>query len=394
MPKELKELLDQINAKKELVKSLVNENKLDEAKEAKSELKELSNKFDLLYDLYEEEEEKTKVNIKNKAKTIENNEGKKVLNSFVNVIKSTFSKKPVNEEDIEILNSMNEGSETDGGLTVPKDLRTEIKELRRGEDALESLVNVETVTTLSGTRVIEKNADQTPFDNVDEEAQFPDASTPQFAKVAYKVLKKGGILKVSRELTQDSAENILAYLRKWISKKSKATRNFLILAKIEEIFGKQEKTKAIASLDDLKNIFNIELDPAISVSSSALTNQDGYNWLDTLKDSDGKYILQPNPALPTQTLLFGKYPLIKVSNKTLKSVNGKAPIYCGDFKEAITLFDREVLSIEFSTEAGDLWGKDLTGIKVRERLDVQSVDEEAVVKGTITLPGAAGEAKA
>lgn len=394
MPKELKELLDQINAKKELVKSLVNENKLDEAKEAKAELKELSNKFDLLYDLYEEEEEKTKVNIKNKAKTIENNEGKKVLNSFVNVIKSTFSKKPVNEEDIEILNSMNEGSETDGGLTVPKDLRTEIKELRRGEDALESLVNVEPVTTLSGTRVIEKNADQTPFDNVDEEAQFPDASTPQFAKIAYKVLKKGGILKVSRELTQDSAENILAYLRKWISKKSKATRNFLILAKIEEIFGKQEKTKAIASLDDLKNIFNIELDPAISVSSSALTNQDGYNWLDTLKDSDGKYILQPNPALPTQTLLFGKYPLIKVSNKTLKSVNGKAPIYCGDFKEAITLFDREVLSIEFSTEAGDLWGKDLTGIKVRERLDVQSVDEEAVVKGTITLPGAPGEAKA
>lgn len=394
MPKELKELLDQINAKKELVKSLVNENKLDEAKEAKSELKELSNKFDLLYDLYEEEEEKTKVNIKNKAKTIENNEGKKVLNSFVNVIKSTFSKKPVNEEDIEILNSMNEGSETDGGLTVPKDLRTEIKELRRGEDALESLVNVEPVTTLSGTRVIEKNADQTPFDNVDEEAQFPDASTPQFAKIAYKVLKKGGILKVSRELTQDSAENILAYLRKWISKKSKATRNFLILAKIEEIFGKQEKTKAIASLDDLKNIFNIELDPAISVSSSALTNQDGYNWLDTLKDSDGKYILQPNPALPTQTLLFGKYPLIKVSNKTLKSVNGKAPIYCGDFKEAITLFDREVLSIEFSTEAGDLWGKDLTGIKVRERLDVQSVDEEAVIKGTITLPGVAGEAKA
>lgn len=394
MPKELKELLDQINAKKELVKSLVNENKLDEAKEAKSELKELSNKFDLLYDLYEEEEEKTKVNIKNKAKTIENNEGKKVLNSFVNVIKSTFSKKPANEEDIEILNSMNEGSETDGGLTVPKDLRTEIKELRRGEDALESLVNVEPVTTLSGTRVIEKNADQTPFDNVDEEAQFPDASTPQFAKIAYKVLKKGGILKVSRELTQDSAENILAYLRKWISKKSKATRNFLILAKIEEIFGKQEKTKTIASLDDLKNIFNIELDPAISVSSSALTNQDGYNWLDTLKDSDGKYILQPNPALPTQTLLFGKYPLIKVSNKTLKSVNGKAPIYCGDFKEAITLFDREVLSIEFSTEAGDLWGKDLTGIKVRERLDVQSVDEEAVIKGTITLPGAAGEAKA
>lgn len=390
MPKELRELLDQINAKKANIKALVNENKLEEAKSEKEKLKELSNKFDMLYDLYEEDDEKEKNKVKDKAKKIENNEGKKILNSFANIIKATFAKKPIAEEDREIFNSMNENTDEDGGLTVPKDLRTEIKELRRGDDALESLVNVEPVTTLSGARVIEINADQTPFDNVDEEAQFPDVATPKFKKVIYKVLKKGGILKVTRELTQDSAENILAYLRKWIAKKSKATRNFLIIAKLDAVFGTSEKVKAIAGLDDLKKIFNIDLDPAISVSSRLLTNQDGYNWLDTLKDSDGKYILQPNPALPTQVLLFGKYPILKVSNKTLKSVGGKAPIYCGDFKEAITLFDRETLSIEFSTEAGDLWSKDLTGIKVRERLDVQSVDEEAVIKGVVTLPVVSG----
>lgn len=63
----------------------------------------------------------------------------------------------------------------------------------------------------------------------------------------------------------------------------------------------------------------------------------------------------------------------------------KYPIYMGDLKEAITLFDREKISIELSTEAGDLWAKDQTGIKVRDRFDVQAFDEEAVIKGEITV---------
>ena len=57
----------------------------------------------------------------------------------------------------------------------------------------------------------------------------------------------------------------------------------------------------------------------------------------------------------------------------------------GDLKEAVTLFDREKMTIELSTVAGDLWAKYLTGIKVRDRFDVQSVDETAVVKGEISV---------
>ena len=48
MNKELQKLLKQINDKKNEVKSLVNDGKLDKAKAAKEELKELQNRFDLL----------------------------------------------------------------------------------------------------------------------------------------------------------------------------------------------------------------------------------------------------------------------------------------------------------------------------------------------------------
>ena len=58
---------------------------------------------------------------------------------------------------------------------------------------------------------------------------------------------------------------------------------------------------------------------------------------------------------------------------------------CGDLKEAITLFDRENMTIDISDVAGDLWNKDQTGIKVRERLDCQAVDEDAIIMGEVTV---------
>lgn len=380
MNKELRALLDQINSKKSEVKNLANEDKLVEAKAAKEELINLQAKFDVIYDLEEEAVEE----IKDKAKSSINDKVKDINNAFVNAIKSKLSDKPLAERDREILASMTEGVPEDGGLTVPQDISTSIRELRRGSDALEDLVTVEPVSTLSGSRVIEKNADQVPFDNVDEEAEFGDVATPKFEKIAYKVKKKGGILKVTRELLQDSSENILGYLRRWIAKKSKATRNALIVAQIKTMTTGKEVV--ITDLDSLKDIFNIKLDPAIATTSGILTNQDGFNWLDKLKDTDGKYVLQVNPADATQRLLFGRYGVTVVSNKTLATETKKIPFICGDLKEAITIFDRESLSIEISDVAGDLWNKDLTGIKVRERLDIQAVDSGAIVKGEVTLP--------
>lgn len=381
MNEELKKMLDSIKAKKQEVRDLCKAGKIEDAAKAKDELKDLQAQFDLLYDLEQDKldgmQQKAEAG---KAKKIVD-QTKKVAGAFVNAVKAAVGRGELSEEDKEILNSMNEGKDEDGGLTVPKDIRTAVRELRRSEDALETLVNVERVTTLSGSRVIERYADQTPFDNVDEAAEFPEVSTPQFEKIDYKVKKKGGILKVTQELLSDTAENIIGYLKKWIAKKAKATRNFMIIAKVREIT--KDAEVPVESLDDLKKIFNILLDPAIALSSCVITNQDGYNWLDTLKDKDGKYIMQPEPTKPMSMLLFGKYPVKKIGNKTMpsKTVPGgyKVPIICGDLKEAITIFDRETLTIDISSTAGELWKTDQTGIKVRERLDIQSVDEEAVI---------------
>ena len=386
MSKEMRELLNKINAKKAEIKALVADGKIEDAAGAKEELKKLQASFNILADLEDDEAQQAQQQAaEGNAQTAGNEKNglAKQIKAFTNAIKAAWKKTEVTPEDREILNAMSEGSDEDGGLTVPKDIKTQIKELRRSEDALENLVNVERVTTKSGTRVIEREADQTPFDNVEEAAEFPEVSTPQFDSIDYKVKKKGGILKVTQELLSDTAENIMGYLKKWIAKKSKATRNFMIIAKIKEICAGLEVP--VTGLDSLKDIFNVMLDPAIALGSVVVTNQSGFNFLDKLKDEKGNYILQKDPTQATKRLLFGEYPVIRLSNKTLQNVNGKAPIICGDLKEAITIFDRETLTIDISNLAAGMWEKDQTGIKVRERLDIQTVDADAVVMGLATV---------
>lgn len=386
MSKEMRELLNKINAKKAEIKALVADGKIEDAASAKEELKKLQASFNILADLEDDEAQQAQQQAaEGNAQTAGNEKNglAKQIKAFTNAIKAAWKKTEVTPEDREILNAMSEGSDEDGGLTVPKDIKTQIKELRRSEDALENLVNVERVTTKSGTRVIEREADQTPFDNVEEAAEFPEVSTPQFDSIDYKVKKKGGILKVTQELLSDTAENIMGYLKEWIAKKSKATRNFMIIAKIKEICAGLEVP--VTGLDSLKDIFNVMLDPAIALGSVVVTNQSGFNFLDKLKDEKGNYILQKDPTQATKRLLFGEYPVIRLSNKTLQNVNGKAPIICGDLKEAITIFDRETLTIDISNLAAGMWEKDQTGIKVRERLDIQTVDADAVVMGLATV---------
>lgn len=386
MSKEMRELLNKINAKKAEIKALVADGKIEDATSAKEELKDLQKSFDILADLDDDDAQNAQQQAQQgTAQTAagEKNGLAKQVKAFANAIKAAWKKTDISPEDKEILNAMSEGSDEDGGLTVPKDIKTKIKELRRSEDALETLVNVEHVTTNSGSRVIEREADQTPFDNVDEAAEFPDVSTPQFENVDYKIKKKGGILKVTQELLSDTAENIMNYLKKWIAKKAKATRNFMIIAKIKEICKGLEVT--VTGLDSLKDIFNVMLDPAIALGAVVVTNQSGFNFLDKLKDEKGNYILQKDPTQPTKRLLFGVYPVKVLSNKTLKNIDGKAPIICGDLKEAITIFDRETLTIDISNLAAGMWERDQTGIKVRERLDIQTVDADAVVMGLATV---------
>ena len=374
MPKELRELLDQINAKKTEVKNFVAENKIEEAKASKEELKSLQDKFDVLYDLYEEEKENNEEAIKNKAK--ENNKENSIA-EFANAARNGFR----------VNNKMTIGSKPDGGYTVPEDILTSINTYRESKKSLKDLVTVEKVTTSKGSRTFKKRAQQTGFIKVGEGGKIGKGATPQFERLDYEIEKYAGYFPVTNELLADSDANITNTLIQWIGDESRVTANKLILNVI--------KTKAetkLEGLNGIKKALNVTLGSAFKATSKIITNDDGLQYLDTLKDGNGRYILQADPITPMSMWLCAgatKVPVEVIPNSDMPSTGNKAPFIIGDLKEGIVFWDRQLMSIKMSDIAsiGDLnaFEEDLTLFRAIEREDVTKKDEQAFVNGYIDI---------
>ncbi|HBL3391427.1 phage major capsid protein [Enterococcus faecium] len=272
------------------------------------------------------------------------------------------------------------------GLTIPVDVQTTIHTLVRQFDSLQEYVNVEKVTTTSGSRVYEKWSNITPLTALDtEDGEIPANDDPALYLIKYLIKRYAGISTVTNSLLKDTAENILAWLSKWIAKKVVVTRNTKILAAIDGIKAAQKKD--VKDVDGIKDIVNVQLDPAIEATSMFITNQDGFNVLDKVKRADGSYLLQKDVASATGYTFLGK-PIKKIASRFLPNKGTQAapkyPLYIGDLKEAVTLYDRENMSLLTTNIGGGAFETDTTKVRVIDRFDVQLVDDEAVVLATFT----------
>ena len=293
-------------------------------------------------------------------------------------------KKPLNKKELDVkdqfvkdfknmVTSGTAGAAGNGGLTIPTDIQTAIHTLVRQYASLQNLVNVESVTTASGSRVYEKLVDITPLKNLDAEAgQIGDNDDPELTLIKYAIKRYAGITTITNSLLKDTAENILAWLSTWIARKVVVTRNQAILA----VLNQPTKKQTIAKFDDIKDLENNTLDPAIEATSSFVTNQSGYNVLSKVKDAEGRYMLQRDVAQPDVYLLDGK-PITVIADKWLPDIAGAHPLYFGDFKQAITLFDRENMELMSTNVGGGSFETDTTKIRVIDRFDVQPIDDGA-----------------
>lgn len=265
------------------------------------------------------------------------------------------------------------GDDSNAGLTIPDDVQTAIHTLVRQYASLESLVNVENVTTSHGSRVYEKFGDITPLQNLDDEkAQIGDLDDPKLTLVKYVIHRYAGITTATNTLLADSAQNILAWLEQWAARKDVVTRNQAILA----VMGKAPKKPNIADFDDIKDLENNTLDPLIMATSAFVTNQSGYNVLSKMKDAEGRYLIQSNVTNPDLYTLDGKTVQV-IADRWLPDVSGSHPLYYGDFKQGITLFDRQQMSVTPTNIGGGAFETDTTKIRYIDRFDVQLIDDGA-----------------
>ena len=292
-------------------------------------------------------------------------------------------KKPLNKNELDIkdqfikdFKNMVTSGKTgagNGGLTIPDDIQYAIHKLVRQFATLQNLVNVESVTTMTGSRTYEKLSDITPMSDLDDEtAAIPDMDDPELTLIKYAIHRYAAIQTVTNSLLKDTVENILAWLSDWVAKKVTVTRN----AKIIEAMGKPAKKPTIANFDDIKDLENNTLDPALMPSASFVTNQSGYNVLSKVKDAQGRYMLQRDVTQPDVYRLDGKT-ITVVADKWLPDISGAHPLYYGDLKQGITLYDREHMSLLSTNIGAGAFEHDLYKVRVIDRFDVEVIDDGA-----------------
>lgn len=280
---------------------------------------------------------------------------------------------------------MTEGTPADGGLIVPSDIQTMIREEMRALNPLSELFTVETVSTNTGSRVRD-TAPTNGFTKVAEMGTISKDDKPAFAKVEFTVEDYALIVPVSNDLLKDTDQNLLAYLSRWLGKKAVITEDKLLLTLLTALDGSAASITETGALKAIKKMVNVTLDPIFGVSASFLTNQSGFNFLDSLEDGNGRPLLQVNPADRTQYMVGGR--AVHVVSDAVLPNNTTAPLYVGDFKSFGTLFRRQAMEIASTNVGGNAWNTNSTEVRAITRLAVAKFDDKAVAAGKITLPGA------
>jgi HK97 family phage major capsid protein len=393
LSKKLRELLQALETEKAKVRGLLKEDKVLDAEKAMEKVRSLQKEVALQQEL-EALEDQT-LDDATPIDHTRNRTDAELEAEYKRVFLKGLRRQRITADDHSIINeyraAMHEGgvtgdSDGDTGIIVPQDIQTRINELMRTLNDLSKYIRVETVNTLSGSRVLEKDEDMVPFAVVDEYGEIQEIDNPKFTPVTYKLIKRAGFLPLTNELLKDTDQNILSYVTNWIAKKHVVTKNSLIIAILNSL-----NKKGLTDIKAIKKVLNVDLDPAISLSSTIITNQDGFQWLDEQEDANNRPLLQDDITQPGKKLFKGR-PIVVVANRTLPSTGTttvKAPFIVGNFKELMVLFSRGVYELASTNIGGDAWRRDSTELRTITRDDCVKWDSEAAVYGQLTISSGA-----
>lgn len=225
MNKKMRELYAKIEKKRNLSKSFMeDENKdIEKAMQYMDEAEALVKEFQAEKRLFEMEKEQNTPDDDELEKKQKNNKNKDIVKEFADAARSGFPKNKM----------MSEGTDEDGGYTVPEDISTQIQTYRESKFSLQDLVSKENVKREKGSRTFKKRKQQVGFVKVGEGGKIPKKDTPKFGILSYEISKYAGFFPVTNELLMDSDENIVQTLVEWIGDESRVTRNKIILDTIK-----------------------------------------------------------------------------------------------------------------------------------------------------------------
>lgn len=286
------------------------------------------------------------------------------------------------EDFIRSHGEMRDGLTTSGATAViPEEVVTPVLELKNSKYNLAQYATVKTVSAGSGHYPIAKRNNKAVLATKEELADIADVDVNMFEDVPFDVKTRAGKIALSNEIVEDADVDIVAEVKNQLQKLVDNTDNQNIMKVLtSDPFKKESAT----TTDDLKKIFNVELDPALN--KTWLVNQSGFNYLDTLKDNEGRYLLQPNPTAASGFSLFGA-PVVMISDTVMpNNSDGSFPMIAGDIAEAVAVFRRNQVTAQW-----DKFDQFAQGLSVIVRNDYKPISSDAVINVSLSATKPAGK---
>lgn len=180
--------------------------------------------------------------------------------------------------------------------------------------------------------------------------------------VNYEVKTRAGKIVLSNELLDDSSTDLKAIITRQLQRLVLNTNNTNISTLLAGI-----KAKDVTGMDDIVKAFDGTLDP--NFKQVAITNMTGLAYLDTLKYTDGHYMLMDDVTSPSGKSLFG-LPLLVVNDKFLAGTS----LFIGSLEEAVGVVTRN--NIQVSYDLFDNYGTSFAAIL---RSDYQLLNTDAML---------------
>lgn len=251
---------------------------------------------------------------------------------------------------------------SDVGVTIPEEIVYNPENEVKSVTDLSQLVTQFAATTASGKYPILKKA-TAALHTVEELAKNPDLAKPQFEQVSWEVATYRGAIPLSQESIDDSAVDLVGIVARNANEQKINTTN----TAISNIF-KSFTAKSIKTLDDLKQILNVELDPAYN--RTIVCSQSFYQWLDTLKDNNGQYLLHAPITESSPAMLLGIN--VYVIEDNLLGADGEMHAFVGDLARSVLYANRKDVQVRWADN--EIYGQYL---QVATRFGVTKADAEA-----------------
>lgn len=286
----------------------------------------------------------------------------------------------------EYTNRFSEGSQKDGGLTVPDDVSAEIENAIRSTESVRNLVRVDNATSATGSRNFSDSEGVKLF-NTAEYDEIKEMKSKEYKVIEYKQKKFAGLMPISNELLEDSAINFKNEVVDWMSEASRNTENAQILygaggekhcqGLLSTAGAFKEVDGTTISIDFLRRVY-LSLPAGYRINAKWIMNSLAFAAVSELKFEDGRSCIQPDPRTEDGYKLFG-FPIAIFDTIETDEDDNTTEIAFGDFTRAYRMFVRRQFGMSFTDTGAGAFETDSIMGKGTERFDGKIFDRNAAI---------------